>query len=457
MQSKTLSAVIQKTFLWWGFFPLVLAFVVVGFLQTVMIARSEASSLAKRFEAAKHRWAQEILRGDSAQLMQEARALVLTENWQCAVIVDESNRIVAAYPRGDWLGLPVNEVNCNRKYWQFDLSSRGVARVFWIPQLMTNSMRMIAVEGVVLLATIAVFFLLMRQMSSRLEAYASGVREAIRALQGNTVEGFNKEGCDSSPEIEELKWIRESIALQGLRQQELMTARERMAAAEARAELADQVAHDIRSPVGALKAIRGGLHGVDSDVLAVVDSVIERITRIARSLLEDRTARVSPVQSWLSGFLAEKRALLAQMAPCCQLLCDILGDNQAVQNSVIKAVPKIDSGALQQVLSNLINNSAEAIGSGDGTIIIRVSLLGSGKRMLFSIDDSGPGFPSELLIPGALASPVASLKEGGHGLGLVGCARLIRAVGGEMTLANGGRLGGASVAVTLEISQSQIC
>lgn len=86
----------------------------------------------------------------------------------------------------------------------------------------------------------------------------------------------------------------------------------------------------------------------------------------------------------------------------------------------------IDVGQIQQVLLNLMNNSADAIHKkkkGKGEISITVSYLRNVAQAELKIKDNGIGIPEGNL--NKIFEPNFSTKEKGHGIGLVTCKKII--------------------------------
>ncbi len=94
-----------------------------------------------------------------------------------------------------------------------------------------------------------------------------------------------------------------------------------------------------------------------------------------------------------------------------------------------------DRVQIQQVLVNLLRNAAEALdGRAGGTITITTRAI-AGHRMVVEVRDNGPGLSPEMLE--RLYTPFVSTKrQGGMGVGLSICRRIIEAHGGSIHAEN---------------------
>ena len=90
-----------------------------------------------------------------------------------------------------------------------------------------------------------------------------------------------------------------------------------------------------------------------------------------------------------------------------------------------------DARLLSRLLSNLVGNSVEALKGGGA---IRFSARPRGRRVELSVEDDGPGVPSEILP--RLFDPYFSAKSGGTGLGLAIAKKIVEEHGGEIGAEN---------------------
>lgn len=179
-----------------------------------------------------------------------------------------------------------------------------------------------------------------------------------------------------------------------------------------------QMAHDIKSPLLALKVIYRDLNDLSRDQREIIDTVIGRITTISDELLlRGRTFEKSNKfdDTLLStSFLRELSFLVKEKNFA----------SRATEESVVLKLNtadmgefcfKTNSGELFRALSNLINNAIEAsLNRG----IVELTVRRKDEIFLIEITDKGTGIDEHglSLIQNRKAF---STKENGNGLGLM--------------------------------------
>lgn len=209
--------------------------------------------------------------------------------------------------------------------------------------------------------------------------------------------------------------------------------------------LATGLAHEIRNPLAALKlrlfslkkSLPPELAGQED--LGVLNGELQRLERIVKNFLQfarppdpvSRRMDVEPLLRSLEGLLdghLRKRGINLEVEP---------GDGLVVHG---------DADQLRQVLLNLVQNAADAIGR-DGTITVsaRIGVARLSKApepvVILGVADTGPGIGPE--VGARMFDPFFSTKEGGTGLGLPIAARILENHGGCLQYAT--RRGAGSV------------
>jgi len=212
-----------------------------------------------------------------------------------------------------------------------------------------------------------------------------------------------------------------------------------LAVSKATSDLAAQVAHDIRSPLAALGAAVKKL-GMPEDQRLLVEDTVTRLRGIADDLLVRYKAPGSPAESsgadlTLGGLVerivAEKRL---QLRP-----------GQRISVVVPPAgSPKtgVSPKEFQRIVSNLLNNSIEALAD-NGEVVI--SVRERDGMALLEVKDDGKGIPSEVLSRLGTKGETHG-KAGGTGLGLYHAKSSVEGWGGRFAISS---VQGKGTSVTL--------
>ena len=198
--------------------------------------------------------------------------------------------------------------------------------------------------------------------------------------------------------------------------------------------LAAGVAHEIRNPLTAIKAWlfmhqrklqRGTPEHADAELMA---GELARLERIVRDFLFFARPSEPEFQSVPADQpLREVRDLLAPQLETCAV-------KLVLENSPPARI-HIDPQQIKQVLINLVQNGADAVGN-NGSVTLRARL--DRKRLaehetavvILEVADTGKGIPPD--VQKRLFDPFFTTKDTGTGLGLSIAARIVEKHGGAL-------------------------
>lgn len=190
------------------------------------------------------------------------------------------------------------------------------------------------------------------------------------------------------------------------------------------AQLALQVAHDIRSPLGVLRVIAAKRSQFsEEESSSLIQGAVTRMTEIANSLLRthQNLTRPESLRALLDSLLVEKRLQLKSGTAIELALIDELNEEFQIEVQAVE---------LRRMLSNLLSNAIESItGAGRVTVTSRLE----GASLSIRIQDTGRGIAPEIL--SLLGQKGATFgKHDGSGLGLYHAFSLVKSLGGELKI-----------------------
>lgn len=228
--------------------------------------------------------------------------------------------------------------------------------------------------------------------------------------------------------------------------EELRTARD---AAEAGRRAKDQflamISHELRTPLNGVIGLAGLL----------LDSRLDQSARLQANMLRDAADHLLELindlldYSKLDAGRLEFEEQPYAVEAVVQGALDLMASRAHAKGLEIGAfispdVPPLllgDGGRLRRVLLNLLGNAVKFTTS--GSVMLDVGLAGcaaGGCELEFAISDTGPGIPPDmqplLFEEFSQLGGGAARRQDGTGLGLAICRRLVRRMGGDITVAS---------------------
>lgn len=202
---------------------------------------------------------------------------------------------------------------------------------------------------------------------------------------------------------------------------------------------AEAVAHDLRSPLAALKSLLSDTSRRPEKETRVIQAVIARLDRLAEFLikkdsepfnddsgacLKGEFLSLKNVEEMVDDLINEKSVQFKSQG----IHLNRLKGSAATRNR--SNVIKFDFLSLQRVVSNILDNAIHASKKGGN---VRVFLRSDRDKLTLKIQDWGTGIAQELL-PKLGRERISSSKEFGFGLGLLNVFREIGRFGGEVKI-----------------------
>jgi signal transduction histidine kinase len=202
------------------------------------------------------------------------------------------------------------------------------------------------------------------------------------------------------------------------------------------AEMARQVAHEVKNPLTPIQLSAEHLRRVfrdgDADfgrtLEACTDTILKQV-RTLRGIVTEFSAFARPageleLQQLPAIVQSALRPYQAALPPGVTLVVEMSRDVPPVRG---------DRRLLERAVVNLVENALQAVGD-RGTIAVRVR-RGEGGRIEAEVEDSGPGIEPELR--DRVFEPFFSTKTSGSGLGLALVKKIAEDHGGGASLATG--------------------
>lgn len=348
--------------------------------------------------------------------------------WKEAYLVDANNIITQTYPYLDSFKVGKilnskcsNEIVLNQKN-KF-VSKLCYKRYSW--SFLDISLSLFILGTFI---TFYFMFYFYKNSVSKVSYFFERLSSAIDRLENENSENVNPEFLEEAKIIDALNKKLELV--KHIKEKEVESIE-----SLARLELAEQVSHDIRSPLEALRSISTEIKIIPENELLIFNNSLQRINDIANSLLYSKNqVPVEKVEHSLISLhdfiILINNLILEKNTKTSYSDISLRFSTTIIQNFTIK----INKSELTRVISNVINNAIEAMMS-KGNIII--SLDESEFQIILSISDNGKGIPEKILNQigkrGFSYGKELSAKSG-TGLGVFYSKNIIESAGGKVEI-----------------------
>jgi signal transduction histidine kinase len=238
----------------------------------------------------------------------------------------------------------------------------------------------------------------------------------------------------------ETKYFAESIAILAEAVDQANTLKSRLHATESKANLARQVAHDIRSPAAALNYALADDDTMSDDKKNMIKKSLERIQGIASSLLSIKESGYGDIE--LANRQDNKEEQTSETIQLANIITHIVQEKKLnsgfIETVDLRLILPSNAGYgsfihgsrkdIQAVISNVLNNAVEGLGTKRGIVC---ELTEDQRFLILSITDEGKGIPEDIL-PRIFTRGFTHDKKDGNGLGLFHARTVLESIGGSI-------------------------
>ncbi|MGA7696837.1 MAG: ATP-binding protein [Candidatus Sulfotelmatobacter sp.] len=252
----------------------------------------------------------------------------------------------------------------------------------------------------------------------------------------------NRAVVENRRQIKRYQELAETLAETNRKLEQAQAEAQRSERLAALGQMSAGLAHEIRNPLAVIKGSAEMLHQklgesnpLASELAGYISSETNRLSALVTRFLD--FAR--PLHAEL--VVQEITPVLDRALHSVSLSLTRKDDDKPVRverqyEANLPQVP-LDEGLSEQAFVNLIQNAYDAMGSGGGTLRVRVTRANRANRhgVEVRIEDTGPGIPAELREQ--IFNPFVTTKKTGVGLGLSIVSRIIDGHHGTIRVESG--------------------
>ncbi len=324
-----------------------------------------------------------------------------------------------------------NSIKNNLAFWCFITSIIIFLFFFTICYLVSDlNIHSILLLPLIIMMYSVIIVVVSIQIGKKYESPFRKLTDNVRILMS----GYSKQKIDESFVLHEFVFLQKFIT----EAFEVKEQKER--AQQALINIAAQVAHDIRSPLAAINTVMSNLMTIPERQRIMIRNATTRINDIANNLLSQSKLGTSTLETHnsvseetneetypelifliLENIISEKRFEYYKSS---------IQINLDISSKAYNCFAKVGLSSFKRVLSNLINNSVEAVRSNG---VVNITMNNDGFYIKISIEDNGCGIPNELL-PRVIEPGFSHNKKNGVGYGLSYAKQYVDKTGGAMDI-----------------------
>lgn len=313
----------------------------------------------------------------------------------------------------------ITTIEENHRILGYVIASKRYNSIFFMPSSHSILIILLIIFGIFLFN---ILFLVL-SMRNTITNSTTSLLDFISSHQTNN-QDFSKFNIDEYQQIAK-KFIDEH--------NEILQLQKEKAYYEVKKNIAEQVAHDIRSPLTAINIALSDTASVPENKRIIIRNAAKRINDIASNLLVQSRNDITFTDFENSDSLSVEPIFVVLDNIVTEKQYEYSDKNIAIRLNISTAAhhcfANINLSSFKRVLSNLINNSIEAI-SGDGSIDINLSC---DKRTInIVIIDTGCGIPEDVL--SQVINKGFSFGKNGAGLGLFYAKQFIEMLNGSLSI-----------------------
>ncbi|MES2391129.1 MAG: HAMP domain-containing sensor histidine kinase [Acidobacteriota bacterium] len=215
--------------------------------------------------------------------------------------------------------------------------------------------------------------------------------------------------------------------------------------------ITDSLAHDLRSPLTAIRAklemsLGAGQRPQDADAIVAAIDEVDRLTEILNKSLDVAEAEVDALR--LERTRVDLDELVRVMVELYEPCMSETGLRIQLRSSG-PLVVRADAALLHRVVANLFDNEMKHL---PASCTVTISLTEQDGCAVLMLEDDGPGFASEIR-SSLFEARVKGRDSAGHGLGLAFVQAVAGAHNGEVTAVNREE-GGARLTIRLPMASA---